>query len=186
MATYRPAGPGLLQIQRDDGQSIVLPMEEHEAQAQGLQPEGQGPGGIPMPDMQNPYSMASSPNAVAGPGGAPTDLGTGAGVFAQKRPEEDPREIARLLTTPIPVAHETQRAPTKFDVALPGEKGGAPKAPELVPVGAPRQQQSAEVPARRAAWIRCSPNTSSAVAAVEAPRAWASPARRASTTSPAA
>lgn len=59
MATYKPIGPGLLEVRRDDGQTITLPMQEQEAQAQGLTPE------IP----HNPYGMAGSPQAVAGPGG---------------------------------------------------------------------------------------------------------------------
>ncbi len=138
MASFRTLQPGLLNVTRDDGASMVIPMSEQDALAQGLTPETQGgaaPPAIPAPEMANPFSMAKSPDAVAGPGGGPTDLGSGAGVFAQPAAAPDPRVVAQQLLTPMPVSHETAPAATKFDVPLPGERGGAPKTPDLVPVG---------------------------------------------------
>ena len=72
MATFRMIQPGLASVTRDDGASMVLPLTEQDAAMQGLTPEAQAPD-IPQPDMRNPYSMASSPEAVAGPGGGPLD-----------------------------------------------------------------------------------------------------------------
>jgi hypothetical protein len=139
--------PGLAQVTRDDGQSMVLPMDEGSAQAQGLQPEL-------APQAPNPYSMIGSGQAVAGPGGGglasmPTDTVEGAGVFAQPAPPPDPRVVAQQLLTPVPVSHE-ERPASKFDIPIPGDPGAPPKTENggLVPVGraargAPAQPQGA-------------------------------------------
>lgn len=129
--------PGLASVTRDDGQSVIVPMDDAQAQAQGLTPE-QPPGSVPSPmpappSGPNPYSMIGSGQAVAGPGGGPTDLGSGAGVFAQPAPPPDPRVVAQQLLTPQAVSHEA-RPESKFDVPMPGEAGAPPK-PKLVQAG---------------------------------------------------
>lgn len=145
MATFRTLQPGLLSVTRDDGASMVVPMSEQDALAQGLQPDASQAPALAPPEMSNPYSISKSPDAVAGIGGGPVDTMTGAGVYAEKPPSPDPRVVAQqLLAPPKSVSHETAPA-SKFDVRLPGEAGGPPKPPDLVQVGAGKKRQ-AETP----------------------------------------
>jgi hypothetical protein len=148
MTTYRMLQPGLAEVTHDSGQSIVLPIDEATAQAQGLQPAG-----LQLPHVQNPYSMIGSGQAVAGPGGAATDLGTGAGVFAQPGPnygrgvptvaqqvQLDSQALVDRLRTPVPTSHETAPPQSKFDYNLPPQPpGGAPEG--LVRAGSRAGQQ---------------------------------------------
>lgn len=107
---------------------VPLPLSSQDMAAHGLSQE-QAPGGIPMPATQNPYG-GLPPNAVAGPGGAPTDLGgpdaairlaAGDGQGARLSPSDLTR-----LTTPQPIDRSHAPAPTRADSLL-GPVPGAPR-----------------------------------------------------------
>lgn len=131
---------------------LQLPLTPEQMAAAGVNPE-QAPGGIPMPPMQNPYG-GLPPNAVAGPGGGPTDLGSAAPDSAIRLaagngtgPQLAPGDLARL-TAPQPTsrAHETQsRADSLLNIGA-GDHAAASRPPALIStVG--EAQQAANAPA---------------------------------------
>lgn len=131
---------------------LQLPLTPEQMAAAGVNPE-QAPGGIPMPPMQNPYG-GLPPNAVAGPGGGPTDLGSAAPDSAIRLaagngtgPQLSPGDLARL-TAPPPTsrAHETQsRADSLLNIGA-GDHAAASRPPALIStVG--EAQQAANAPA---------------------------------------
>lgn len=140
MATYRMLQPGLAQVTREDGQSIVLPLDEHTAQLQGLTPEQAA---VPRPF--DPDS-AIGPNAVAGEGAAAWQ------ERVRKAQEEDASSFKQALgsakaaiTTPVrPFEHPTgapfvdpyaPQGASSASAPAPAAQPEPPKAPpRLIPV----------------------------------------------------
>lgn len=125
---------------------VPLPLTPEQMAAAGVSPE-QSPGGIPMPSMQNPYSGLPA-NAVAGPGGAPTDVSAPVDpaimMAAQQQAQPSPVAFRSMIGAPpaAPVSNEHAPAPTRADALL--GAGGAPAAPlKLIPTVGEAQQSAA-------------------------------------------
>lgn len=126
---------------------VPLPLTPEQMAAAGVSPE-QSPGGIPMPSMQNPYSGLPA-NAVAGPGGAPTDVSAPVDpaimMAAQQQAQPSPVAFRSMIGAPpaAPVSNEHAPAPTRADALL--GAGGAPAAPlKLIPTVGEAQTAAAK------------------------------------------
>lgn len=117
---------------------VALPLTPEQMAAAGVSPE-QAPGGIPMPSTQNPYGGLPA-NAVAGPGGAPTDVSAPVDpaimMAAQQQAQPSPVAFRSMIGAPAPVAsNEHAPTPTRADALLGagGPAGSGAQPLKLIP-----------------------------------------------------
>lgn len=116
----------------------VMPMA---LSAQQLQSMGHQPAAIPPIQLLPGQLRGLPPNAVAGPGGAPTDLGSPDAAVRMaagngQGPQMTPIDMARLTAPPRTDRSHVSAPSSKFDAGP--ASSGAPVAPELAAHSTPR------------------------------------------------